>query len=165
MMKVASIRFAIGLIVLLAACSPVATPPPTLTPALSPTSMEQMVQASPAPGEPVATLAPVTAVPSRDGPPAGSQTVALIMELYEFRYLPDPLILLGGVPVRLYHISVGGDHKVTIDTLAPEAINVDSSAISLMEFNAAEVGEFAIRHLDDALTGQVVVEEAPCLGS
>ena len=33
-----------------------------------------------------------------------------------------------------------------------------------MEFTAAEVGEFAIHHLNDALLGRVVVEEAPCLG-
>jgi len=271
-MKVASIRFAVALtpfFVLLAACASTATPPPTSTPA-SPTPMGQMVHASPAPGESVATLPPATAMPAaapREGPPLGFQTIALIQELYEFRYLPDPLILQAnvpvelyamttagehvnewqigpfklatnmrpgqvftfgftpeqtgefqvsnvghnfgagltvaadcvdldrlhaeqgfqayavihspadgllfpqtvtvklGLPVRLYHISVSGDHRVNIVGLAPEAINVDPRAFSQMEFNPTEVGEFAIRHLDDALVGQVVVEEAPCLGS
>ena len=269
-MKGASIRFAVGLtpfFVLLAACASTATPPPTSTPA-SPTPMGQMVHASPAPGEVVPTLPPATAMPAaapREGPPVGSQTIALIQELYEFRYLPDPLILQAnvpvelyamttagehvnewrigpfklatnmlpgqvftfgftpeqtgefqvsnvghnfgagltvaadcvdmdrlhaeqgfqafavihspadgllfpqtitvrlGLPVRLYHISVSGDHQVNIETLAPEAISVDPRAISQMEFNPSEVGEFAIRHLGDALTGRVVVEETPCL--
>jgi len=273
MMKVASIRFAVCLTVLLAACAPATTPAPTSTPVSlqpSPTPREVMVHASPAPGEFVPTQPPATAMPaatSLDDPPVGFQTVALIQELYEFRYLPDPLFLQAnvpvelyavttarehvnrwqigpftqasvtqtgqvftfaftpeqagefqvsnvghgfgaglmvaadcadvdrlhneqgfqafavihsptdgllypqtitvrlGLPVRLYHISVGGDHRVSIETLAPEAISVNPSAISKMEFNPTEVGEFAIRHLDDELTGRLIVQEAPCLGS
>ena len=257
---------------LLAACAPATTPAPTSTPVslqASPTPRAVMLHASPAPGESVATLPAATAMPaatSLDGPPVGLQTIALIMELYEFRYLPDPLILQAntpvelyavtnalehvnlwqigpfrqardmrpgqvftfaftpeeagefqvsnvghgfgaglivaedctdmdrlhneqgfqafsiihsladgllfpstitvrrGLPVRLYHISVSGDHRVSIETLAPEAISVDPEAIAQMEFNPTEVGEFAIRHLDDALTGQLVVQETLCLG-
>jgi len=69
-----------------------------------------------------------------------------------------------GLPVRLYHLSVSGDHRVSIEALALEAISAGPTGISQMEFNPAEVGEFAIRHLDDALTGRLVVQETPCLG-
>ncbi len=69
-----------------------------------------------------------------------------------------------GLPVRLYHISVSGDHQVSIEALAPEAISIGPTGVSQMEFNPTEVGEFAIRHLDDELTGRLVVQETICPG-
>ena len=261
------------LLILLASCAPAATLAPTSTPispSASPTPRTEMLHASPAPGEIVPTQPPATAIPaatSPAGPPVGFQTIALIQELYEFRYSPDPLILQAnvpvelyalttaiehvnrwqigpfaqatnmrpgqvftfgftpeqagefqvsnvghnfgaglivaadcsemdrlhneqgfqafsvihspadgllfpstitvrlGLPVRLYHLSVTGDHQVSIEALAPDAISVDPRAIAQMEFNPEQVGEFAIRHSDDALTGRLVVQEAPCLGS
>ena len=94
-----------------------------------------------------------------------SQKLALINRGRISFLFPQTVTVKLGLSVRLYHISVSGDHRVNIEGLAPEAINVDPRAFSQMEFNPTEVGEFAIRHLDDALVGQVVVEEAPCLGS
>ena len=95
----------------------------------------------------------------------GFQAFAVIHSPADGLLFPQTVIVKLGVPVRLYHISVRGDHRVNIEGLAPEAINVDPRAFSQMEFTPAEVGEFAIRHLDDTLLGRVVVEEAPCLGS
>ncbi|MEE9216735.1 MAG: hypothetical protein V3U32_04795, partial [Anaerolineales bacterium] len=95
----------------------------------------------------------------------GFQAFAVIHSLADGLLFPQTITVRLGLPVRLYHISVSGDHRVSIETLAPEAISVDPSAIAQMEFNPTEVGEFAIRHLDDELTGRLVVQETPCLGS
>ena len=95
----------------------------------------------------------------------GFQAFAVIHSPADGLLFPQTITVRLGLPVRLYHISVSGDHRVSIETLAPEAISVDPRVISQMEFNPTEVGEFAIHHLDDSLTGRLVVEETPCLGS
>ncbi|MCZ6529699.1 MAG: hypothetical protein O6949_05110 [Chloroflexi bacterium] len=95
----------------------------------------------------------------------GFQAFAVIHSPADGLLYPQTITVRLGLPVRLYHISVSGDHRVSIETLVPEAMSVDSKAIALMEFNPSEVGEFAIRHLDDELTGHLVVEETPCLSS
>lgn len=95
----------------------------------------------------------------------GFQAFAVIHSPADGLLFPQTITVRLGLPVRLYHISVSGDHRVSIEALVPEAISVDSKAIAPMEFNPTEVGEFAILHMDDALTGRLVVEETPCLGS
>ncbi len=103
-------------LVLVAACAPATTPAPTSTPIslpASPTPRAVMVHASPAPGEFVPTRPPATAMPaatSVDGAPVSFQTLALIQELYEFRYLPDPLFLQANVPVELYAVTTASEH-------------------------------------------------------
>ena len=95
----------------------------------------------------------------------GFQAFSVIHSPADGLLFPSTITVRLGLPVRLYHLSVSGDHRVSIETLAPDAVSVGPGAITQIEFTPAQVGEFAIRHSDDALTGRLVVQEAPCLGS
>lgn len=92
----------------------------------------------------------------------GAQAIALIHSPADSRLFPDPITVRPGLPVRLYNLSVSGDHQVSVEALAPEPIAVGPRSIAQMEFTPQQVGEFAIRHTDDALTGRLVVRESAC---
>jgi hypothetical protein len=95
----------------------------------------------------------------------GFQAFSVIHSPADGLLFPQTITVRLGLPVRLYHLSVSGDHRVSIETLVPEAVSVGPKAIAQMEFNPTEVGEFTIRHSDDALIGRLVVQETLCLGS
>ena len=69
------------------------------------------------------------------------------------RLFPDIITVRLGLPVRLYHLSVSGDHQVSVEALAAGAISVGPRGIAQMDSTPEQAGEFAIRHSDDALAG------------
>lgn len=92
----------------------------------------------------------------------GVQAFALIHSPADGRLFPDRITVRLGLPVRLYHLSVSGDHEVSVETLAAQATIVRQNKIAQTEFTPTQVGEFAIRHADDALSGRLVVRESLC---
>ena len=92
----------------------------------------------------------------------GFQAFALIHSPADGRLFPDTITVRVGLPVLLSHLSVGGEHQVTVETLAPEPVSVGARDIVHMEFTPDQVGEFAIRHADDELAGRLLVRESAC---
>ena len=149
---------------LLTACAPATTPEPTFTPVplqASPTPIGQMVHASPAPGEFVATLPAATAMPAATalaGPPGDLQTVALIMELYEFRYLPDPLILQANLPVELYAVTNAREH-VNRWEIGPftQAIDMRPGQVFTFRLTPEKPGEFEVSNVGHGFGAGLIV--------
>jgi len=123
--------------------------------------MGQMVHASPAPGEFVATLPAATAMPAATalaGPPGDLQTVALIMELYEFRYLPDPLILQANLPVELYAVTNAREH-VNRWEIGPftQAIDMRPGQVFTFRLTPEKPGEFEVSNVGHGFGAGLIV--------
>lgn len=92
----------------------------------------------------------------------GVQAFAIIHSPADGRLFPERLTVRIGLPVRLYHLSVSGDHEVSVEALATQATIVRQNKIAQTEFTPSQVGEFAIHHADDALAGRLMVRESAC---
>lgn len=145
-------------LVLLAACAP-ATYTPISSP-LSPTPRRGMVHASPAPGEVVPTLPPATAIPATTppaSPAAELQTVALIQELYEFRYWPDPLIVQANVLLELYAVTTAREHINRWQIGPFEQVSVMPGQVFTFAFTPEQAGEFQVFNVGHNFAGSLIV--------
>lgn len=92
----------------------------------------------------------------------GVQAFAIIHSPVDGRIFPHTITVKVGLPVTLYHFSVRGVHRVSIESLAPVPIGVGLNDIAQMQFTPEQVGEYAILHADGDLAGLLVVSESAC---
>jgi len=89
----------------------------------------------------------------------GTQEIALIHSIEDFRIFPDRLVVQNGIPVTIHNISLTAEHRVSIEPFyVPEEINVRPGEISTFEFTPDRTGVFTICDEIHGFTGKLVVK-------
>ena len=90
---------------------------------------------------------------------AGLQEFAPIHDLDSGTMIPGTIVVQRGIPLKLYHYSLSGTDKVSIEPFyTAEEDNIGSGSVKPMEFTPDVIGEFVIRYENHDATGTLIVE-------
>ncbi|MCH8206824.1 MAG: hypothetical protein IH956_07440 [Chloroflexi bacterium] len=91
----------------------------------------------------------------------GVKILALIHSVDDSRVFPERSLVVKGVPVKVYNISLTAEQTVSVPPFySPADANVKPGEITSFDFTPDSTGEFTIQNETYGFTGTLIVEDA-----